>query len=102
VPGLPVERLEVLILASQAAARNPAIVSLWHTVRQEMLEIVQNQLFPPLKGLSIEICWLKVVSSDRSLFKGNAPRFLADFVHPLSSERPFKFPHHLVWALEIN
>jgi dipeptidyl-peptidase-3 len=36
VPRLPVERLEALILASQAATRNPAIVSLWHTVRQKM------------------------------------------------------------------
>ncbi len=31
-----------------------------------------------------------------------APRFSADFVHPLSSERLFKFPRHLVSALEIN
>jgi hypothetical protein len=46
--------------------------------------------------------WLKVVSTDRSLFKGEAPRFSADFVHPHLSERPFKFPRHLVQALEIN
>jgi hypothetical protein len=45
---------------------------------------------------------LKVVSTDRSLFKIEAPRFSADFVHPLSSERPVNFPRHLVRALEIN
>ncbi len=33
---------------------------------------------------------------------GEAPRFSADFVCPLSSERPFKFPRHLERALEIN
>ncbi len=43
-----------------------------------------------------------MVSTDRSLFKKEAPRFSADFVHPLSSERLFKFPRHLVRALEIN
>jgi hypothetical protein len=34
--------------------------------------------------------------------KGEELRFSADFFHPLSSERPFKFPRHLVRALEIN
>jgi hypothetical protein len=33
-----------------------------------------------------------VVSFDRSLLKGEAPRFSADFNHPLLYERPFKFP----------
>jgi hypothetical protein len=43
-----------------------------------------------------------VVSFDRSLLKGEAPRLSADFKHPLSYERPFKFPRHLVGPLEIN
>jgi hypothetical protein len=46
--------------------------------------------------------WLKVVSFDRSLLKGKAPRLSADFNHPLSYERPFKFLRHLVGSLEIN
>jgi hypothetical protein len=56
-----------------------------------------------LKGLSSEI-YLAESGINRKvcLFKGEAPRFSADFVHPLSSERPFKFPRHLVRALEIN
>ncbi len=33
---------------------------------------------------------------DRSLLKGEVPRFLADLVHPLLSERPFKFQRHLI------
>jgi hypothetical protein len=33
---------------------------------------------------------------DRSLLKGEAPRFSAEFVHPLSSERLFKFQHHII------
>ncbi len=37
-----------------------------------------------------------MVSFDRSLLKGEAPRFSADFNHPLLYERPFKFPRHLV------
>jgi hypothetical protein len=36
-----------------------------------------------------------VLSTDRSLFKGEAPRFSADLVYPLSSERPFKFPEYI-------
>jgi hypothetical protein len=44
--------------------------------------------------------WLNVVSTDRSLFKVEAPT--ADFVRPLSSERPFKLLLHHVRALEIN
>jgi hypothetical protein len=40
--------------------------------------------------------WLKVVSIDRSLLKREALRFSADFVHLLSSERPFKFQRHLI------
>jgi hypothetical protein len=43
-----------------------------------------------------------VVSFDRFLLKGEAPRLSADFNHRLSYERPFKFPHHLVGPLEIN
>jgi hypothetical protein len=43
-----------------------------------------------------------VVSFDRSLLKGEAPRLLADFNHPLSFERPFKFQRHLVEPLEID
>ncbi len=54
------------------------------------------------KWEGLRFVWLKVVPTDWSLFRGEAPRFSADFVHPLSSERPFKFPRHLVRALEIN
>ena len=43
-----------------------------------------------------------MVSFDRSLLKGEAPRFSADFNNPLSYERPFKFPRHLVGPLEID
>jgi hypothetical protein len=46
--------------------------------------------------------WLKVVLFDRSLLKGEAPRLVADFNHPLSYERPFKFPRYLVEPLEIK
>jgi hypothetical protein len=52
-----------------------------------MLAVRQKKI---LKGLSSEIC-LAVVSIDRSLFKEEAPRIPADFVHSLSSEMPFKF-----------
>ncbi len=45
---------------------------------------------------------MKVVSTDRSLLREETPRFSADFVHPISSERPYKFPRHLEQALEIN
>jgi hypothetical protein len=34
--------------------------------------------------------------------KGEAPRLSADFNHPLSYERPFKFPRHLVGPLAID
>jgi hypothetical protein len=43
-----------------------------------------------------------VVSLDRSLLKGEALRFSADFNHPLLYERPFKFPCHLVGPLGID
>jgi hypothetical protein len=43
-----------------------------------------------------------VVSIDRSLLKGEAPRFSADFNNPLSYERPFKFPRHLVGPFGIG
>jgi hypothetical protein len=43
-----------------------------------------------------------VVSFDRSLLKGEAPRLSADFKHPLSYERPFKFPRHPVGPLAID
>jgi hypothetical protein len=36
------------------------------------------------------------------LSKVEAPRLSADFNHPLSNERPFKLPRHLVGPLEIN
>jgi hypothetical protein len=45
---------------------------------------------------------LKVVSIDRSLSKGEAPRFAADFDRPLSCEGPFKFPRHLIGSLVIK
>jgi hypothetical protein len=43
-----------------------------------------------------------VVSFDRSHLKGEAPRFSADFNHPLLYERPFMFPRHLVGPLGID
>jgi hypothetical protein len=43
-----------------------------------------------------------VVSFDRVLLKEQAPRLSADINHPLSYERPFKFPRQLVGPLEIN
>jgi hypothetical protein len=43
-----------------------------------------------------------VVSFDRSLLKGEAPRLSAGFNHPLSYERPFKFPCHLAGPLGID
>jgi hypothetical protein len=43
-----------------------------------------------------------VISADRSLLKEEAPGFSADFNHPLSCERPFEFPRHLVQALGID
>jgi hypothetical protein len=42
-----------------------------------------------------------MVSIDRSLSKGLAPRLLAVFHRPLSSERLFKFQHHLLRAFGI-
>jgi hypothetical protein len=43
-----------------------------------------------------------VVSFQSSLIKGEVPRLSADFNHPLSYERPLKFPRHLVGPLGIN
>jgi hypothetical protein len=43
-----------------------------------------------------------VVSFDRSLLKGEAPRLSAEFNHLLSYERSFKLQHHLVGPLEID
>jgi hypothetical protein len=42
------------------------------------------------------------VSFDRSLSKGEALRFSTDFNNPLSHERPFKFPRHLVGPFGIG
>jgi hypothetical protein len=42
-----------------------------------------------------------MVSIDRSLSKGLAPRFLAVFHCPLSSERLFKFQRHLIRAFGV-
>ncbi len=55
-----------------------------------------------LKGLSSEICWLEVVSFDRSLL--NERRQDIDQILPIIShvKGPFKFPCHLKRALEIN
>jgi hypothetical protein len=39
---------------------------------------------------------------DRSLLKGEAPRFSADFTHPLLCERPFKCGRRLVQGLECD
>jgi hypothetical protein len=43
-----------------------------------------------------------VVSFDKSFLKLEAPRLSADFNHPLSYERLFNFPHHLVGPLGIG
>ncbi len=43
-----------------------------------------------------------MVSIVRSLLKGEAPGVSADWTHPLSRGRPFKFSCHLVGSLEIN
>jgi hypothetical protein len=43
-----------------------------------------------------------VVSFDRSIIKGEAPRFSADFNNPHSHERPFKFLRHLVGPFGIG
>jgi hypothetical protein len=43
-----------------------------------------------------------VVSFDRSLLKGEALRLSADFNHPLSYERPFKFLRYLVGPLGFD
>jgi hypothetical protein len=56
----------------------------------------------PERDCPARFLWLKVVSFDGSLLKGEAPRLSADFTHPLSYERPFKFPRHLVGPLEID
>jgi hypothetical protein len=53
-----------------------------------------------LKGLSRERTWLKTVSIDRSLLKGEAPIFSADFIYPFSCEWPFLC--HLVRPLGID
>jgi hypothetical protein len=55
-----------------------------------------------LKGLCFEICLLKVVSFNRSLLKGEVLRLSADFNHPLSYERPIKFPRQLVGPFGID
>jgi hypothetical protein len=41
-------------------------------------------------------------TSDRSLLNGEVLRFSADFTHPLSCNRAFKFLHHLVKAFGIG
>jgi hypothetical protein len=46
--------------------------------------------------------WPTSVPIDRSLLKGEAPRFSADFTHPLSSERPSKSQHQLIQYLEYD
>jgi hypothetical protein len=43
-----------------------------------------------------------VVTFDKSLLKGEAQRFSADFSHPLSCQRPFNFPRQLSWVLRID
>jgi hypothetical protein len=50
----------------------------------------------------VRFVWLKVVYIDRSLLKGEAPRFSADFNYPLSYEKPLKFQRHLVRPLGID
>jgi hypothetical protein len=40
--------------------------------------------------------WLKVLSIDRSLSKGEAPWFSTDIAHPFLCERPFKCRRHLI------
>ncbi len=43
-----------------------------------------------------------MISFDRSLLKGEAPRFSVNFNHHLSCKEAFKFLRHLVQALAIN
>jgi hypothetical protein len=43
-----------------------------------------------------------VVSFDRSIIKGEAPRFSADFNNPHSYARPFKFLRHLIGPFGIG
>ncbi len=43
-----------------------------------------------------------MVLIDRSHLKGKAPRFSAEFKYPLSYEKPFKFPCHLVGPLAVD
>ncbi len=43
-----------------------------------------------------------MVAIDRSLLKGETPRFSADVTHPLSCERPVNFPRLLVGPLGIG
>jgi hypothetical protein len=43
-----------------------------------------------------------VVSVDRSVLKGKAPWFSADFTPPVSCESPFKFAWHTIQSFGIN
>ncbi len=52
-----------------------------------------------LHGLSSE---MDLVSIDKPLLKGEAPRFSANFTFILPCEKPFKFLHHLVQPLGID
>ncbi len=54
------------------------------------------------KDCPIRWIQLKVTSVDRSLLKGEAPRFFADFTNPLSSERSLSFYSTQTQALGIN
>ncbi len=79
---------------------SPALQILFNSSRHWYINYTFSQLWFTL--FKARFVWLKVVSTNRSVFKGEAPRFSADFVHPLSSQRPFKFPRHLKRALEIS
>jgi hypothetical protein len=55
-----------------------------------------------LRTCPTRLAWLKLVSFDRILLKGEAPIFENDFDHSLSCERPFKCQRHLIEDLECG
>jgi hypothetical protein len=61
------------------------------------VELIQNF---SSKGLSKEMDLAESV--DRSLLKGEAPQFSADFTHTLSCMSLFQFLWHLIEALGIH
>ncbi len=74
--------------------------SLFLSHRLRCSNIYTGTLQANLKGLSsARFVWLKVVSFNGSLLKGEAPRFSADFAHPPLCKKLFNLLGHLVGAL---